>query len=322
MKKALKIIGFSLLSLNALLLIAPFLFKGKIIEFVKKEANSQLNATLNFDNVGLSFIKNFPKATISLNDLSIVGKDEFEGDTLVFAKTVSVTVNLASIFGSSGYEISKILLDKPLVNAIVLQDGKANWDIMKASEEISEPEDTTSSSMKLLLRNLTINKANIYYRDEEAKMSASINELQLTLSGDMTADHTALKSDASIKALSFAMSGVPYLTKAEINMHLNIDADMKNGKYTLDHNVLRLNAIETGIDGWVAMLDEGYEMDLTLNSSKVDFKQLLSLVPAIYAKDFAGVKASGNVQLAATAKGKMVDESLPMFDVKLLVDNG
>ena len=119
MKKTLKITGLSLLGLFVLLLILPFLFQGKIVEFVKKEANKQLNATLDFDKLSLSFIRNFPKATISLRDLSIVGQQEFEGDTLVFAKEISLTVNLASIFGSSGYEISKILIDKPLVNAIV-----------------------------------------------------------------------------------------------------------------------------------------------------------------------------------------------------------
>ena len=322
MKKAVKITGISLLGLFLLLLVLPFLFQGKIIDFVKKEANKQLNATLDFDKLSLSFIRNFPKATISLYDLSIIGQQEFEGDTLVFAKEISLTVNLASIFGSSGYEISKILLDQPLVNAMVLPDGKVNWDIMKASEEAPVAEDTASSSMKLLLKNLTINKANIFYRDEQGKMSAAINDLQLTLSGDMTAEHTALKSDAAIKALTFAMNGVPYLNKAEIALHLNIDADLKNGKYIFDKNSLRLNAIDAGIDGWVAMLDNGYEMDVQLNTEKVDFKQLLSLVPAIYAKDFAGLQASGNVQLAAMAKGKMVGETLPMFDVKLLVDKG
>ncbi|MDR0295672.1 MAG: AsmA family protein [Prevotellaceae bacterium] len=324
MKKVLKITGLSLLGLVLLLLLLPFVFQGKIVDFVKKEANKQLNATLEFDKLSLSFIRNFPRATISLHDFSIIGQSEFEGDTLVFANKISVTVNLMSIFGSSGYEITKVLLDQPMVNAIVLVDGKANWDIMKASEDAETPvsEDTTLSSIKLSLKNLTINKANIFYRNEQAKMSAAINNLQLSLSGDMTAEQTAIKSEATIKALTFAVSGVPYLNKAEIAMLLNINADLKNGKYIFDKNSLRLNAIEAGINGWVAMLDEGYEMDVRLNTSKVDFKQLLSLIPAIYVKNFADLKASGNVQLAALAKGKMLGGLLPMFDVKLLVDNG
>jgi len=322
MKKILKITGLTLFGLLVLMLLLPFLFQDKIIEFVKKEANNNLNVTLDFDKLSLSFIRNFPRATISLHDLSMIGKGEFEGDTLVFANKISVTVNLASIFGSAGYEISKVLLDQPVINAIVLPDGKVNWDIMQASEDIPAAEDTTSSSIKLSLKDVTINKANIFYRDEQAKMSASINDLQLSLSGDMTAEHTVLRSEAAIKALTLTMSGVPYLNRADIAMHLNIDADLKNGKYTFDHNTIRLNAIEAGIDGWIAMLDDGYEMDVQLNTAKVDFKQLLSLVPAIYAKDFAGVRASGDVQLAAIAKGKMIDEQLPMFDVKLLVDKG
>ncbi len=323
MKKVLKITGFSLLALLALLLLLPFVFQGKIADIVKKEANNRLNATLNFDNLSLSFIRNFPKATISLTDLSIVGKDEFEKDTLLAAHKISVTVNLASIFGNSGYEISKVLLDRPMVNAIVLADGKANWDIMKPSETTETPEkDTAAGNFKLSLKNLTIDKANIYYRDELSKMSAAINNLDLTLSGDMSAEHTMIKSDAALEALSFMMNGIPYLRKAEIELHMNVDADLKNGKYTFDKNTLRLNAIEAGIDGWVALLDKGYEMDVQLNTAKVDFKQILSLIPAIYSKDFAGVQASGNVQLSASAKGKMLDTQLPAFDLKLLIAQG
>ena len=325
MKKTIKIIGITIVVLFAALLILPYAFQGKIEEIVKKEANKMLNAKLDFDKLSLSFIRNFPKATISLNHLSLVGINEFEGDTLVAADKILVTVNLMSLFGDSGYEISKVLLKQPMVNALVLDDGKANWNVMKESdapETVKTEEETAASSFKLVLKNFQIENASIVYSDNQAKMKAVIDNLNLSLSGDMTADFTTIKTLVEIDALSFSMSNIPYLSKAKIMLNMAIAADLKENKFTFDKNTIRLNAIEAGFDGWLAMFDEGYDMDIVLNTSKIDFKQILSLVPAIYAKDFENLQASGEVQLNAMAKGKMIGDNLPMFDAKLLVNKG
>ncbi len=135
MKKALKITGVVLLVFIAALLILPFAFQGKIKDLVKTEANKMLTAELDFEDLSLSFIRNFPKATISIDRLSLVGTGSFQNDTLLAVDKIRVTVNLKSVFGSSGYEISSILLEQPAINAIVLKDGTANWDIMKSDGE-------------------------------------------------------------------------------------------------------------------------------------------------------------------------------------------
>src|SRR5690625_1419395 len=75
MKKTLKYAGIIFLSLFFLLLLAPFLFKKQIVSKIKSIANEQLTATLDFDNdISLSFIRNFPNASLGIKDLSIVGR--------------------------------------------------------------------------------------------------------------------------------------------------------------------------------------------------------------------------------------------------------
>jgi uncharacterized protein YggL (DUF469 family) len=61
---------------------------------------------------------------------------------------------------------------------------------------------------------------------------------------------------------------------------------------------------------------------LSVNSEKIDFKSILSLIPAIYTNSFNGLKADGKVQFSASAKGKMVGENYPLFNIKLGVENG
>ncbi len=323
MKKALKITGIVLVVIIALLLILPFAFQGKIKDVVKSEANKMLNAKLEFTDLNLSFIRSFPNASITLKDVSLAGINEFENDTLIKAENLSATVNIMSLFGDKGYEISKIKIENADVYAKVLEDGKANWDIVKETpKEDTAKNDTTASSFNLMLKSVDISKSNIIYDDRQAKMKFVADDLNLHLSGDMTADETQLETEFTTKAVSLIMENIPYISKAEIKGDIQVDANLKDMKFTLKDNTIQINAVKASIDGWIAMLaDDSMDMDVKLKAPETQFKDILSLIPAIYAKDFAQIKTSGTATLDAYAKGIMKGDTLPSFDVKLNIAN-
>ena len=60
-------------------------------------------------------------------------------------------------------------------------------------------------------------------------------------------------------------------------------------------------------------------MDLKLNTSEIGFKEILSLIPAIYSKEFKNLKTDGTATLEATAKGILQGDTVPQFDVRLAV---
>ncbi|MDR2682906.1 MAG: AsmA family protein, partial [Dysgonamonadaceae bacterium] len=317
MKKFLKIAGISLLVILLLLAILPFAFKGKIIEIAKKEVNKSMNASIDFEHLGLNFFKSFPNASVSLENFYVAGINEFEGDTLLFAKNLSATVNIKSFFGNSGYEIIKVELKNARVHAIVHEDGKANWNIVPETED-ETPVDTTETAFKLSLKKVSIRNTSIYFDNDSSRLNLAVENLNLDLSGDMTADETRIRTGFTIDSLTFISDNIPFLSKARIKSKIDVDADLKNNKFTLADNSFEINAIKAGVDGWLALLeDEGMEMDLKLNAPSVQFKDVLSLIPAIYYKDFNGLKTSGEASLDASVKGTMRGEQVPAFDVKL-----
>jgi hypothetical protein len=322
MKRILKITGIVLLVILLLLVILPFAFKGKILDVAKNELNKNLNAQVDFEHLGLNFFRSFPNASVTLDHFYVAGVGEFEGDTLLFAENLSATINLKSLLGNSGFEIVKVSADHAKVHAIVGEDGKANWDITKGEAD-EETESEGESNFKLLLKKVTVSHTDIQYDDYAGKMNVILNDLNLNLSGDMTADETTIRTDFTIEALSFLMDQIPYLSKAKVIANMDVNADLKNMKFTLAKNTVQLNEIKANIDGWVALPeDESIEMDLKLNAPTTQFKDVLSMIPAIYAKDFKELKTSGEATLEASAKGTMKDELLPAFDVKLNVNNG
>jgi vacuolar-type H+-ATPase subunit H len=320
MKKKLIITGSIVGGLFIVLLVLPMAFSGKINTIVKTEANKKLNAVFNYGKFSISLLKNFPKATLELEDLSIVGKGEFAGDTLVAARSIQVAVNLASLFGDKGYEVSKILLDRPVINAIVAKDGKVNWDIMKADTTVAQ-QDTTPSKFHLKLQKLAVENARITYADHQAGQQLSLGGFSGNLSGDLTADVTSVKTSLTADRVSFAMGNIPYLNNAKVEVEADVTADIKNGRYTLKQNKISVNDLALSFDGWIAMLAKGFDMDLKLSTPSLAFKNILSLVPAIYANDFKSVQADGKVSMDGFVKGQYTDSLMPSFRFALNVAN-
>lgn len=101
-----------------------------------------------------------------------------------------------------------------------------------------------------------------------------------------------------------------------------IDADLANNRFTFSRNTLRLNAISVGLDGWVELDGDAVAMDLKAGCDKVQFKDVLSLIPAFYTREFKNLTAGGELSMELWARGEMRGPALPAFELKTEVRNG
>ncbi len=324
MKKFLKWTGISLVLLIGLLIAAPFIFKKKIIELAKKYANEQLNATLDFGEFDLTLIRSFPDFRLQIDDISVVGKEDFVNDTLANIKRVSVDLNLMSVIKGGPYQVNSIAINHPVANVKVLENGKANYDIVKTAADtaktVESKEEPTQFALKL--KKLEIKDAVITYDDKVSKLYAFLDTLNFNLKGDFTQDVFDLKTLLEIERTTFRMSGVNYLNNAKLRFDSEAEIDLPNSKYTFKENEFDLNALGLMFDGFIALPNDDVNMDIKLSTKKADFKTILSLIPAIYKKDFEGLEAKGNVQLGGYAKGTYNKTTYPAFALNLLIENG
>lgn len=325
MKKIVKITIVAIAVIVLLLVAIPLLFTGKIEGIIKEEGNKMLNAEFDFESLDISLIRRFPQVSVSLEEFYLKGVGAFENDTLVSAEEITATMNLMSLFGDGGYEIKKILLDGVTLKAIVLADGSVNWDVMKPTEEEEAiPEDTASATtpIRILLQEFEIENLNLVYDDRQSSMYAAVAGLDAEISGDFGSERTLLDLVADASAVTYMLEGVPFLNKAHLAADMKIDADLVNNRFAFSENTLQLNAIKAAIDGWVALTDAGMDMDVKLNSNEIGFKEILSLVPAIYTQDFEGLETDGTATLTAYAKGALAGDSIvPEFNLAFDVKN-
>lgn len=318
-KKTMKIAGITLGVILLLLLILPFAFQGKLAKLVKEEGNKMLNAQFDFRTLNISLLRNFPSASVSLEDFWLKGTGPFENDTLIQVGELTAAVNLFSLFGDGGYDISRIIVKDTRVHAIVLEDGRPNWDVMKPSPDAETPEDETAQeTFRIKLQKLSVDNLSVVYDDRQGGVFADLSRLEADCSGDFGSDRTVVDLKMETPSLTCRTGGIPLLNKVSLEADMDVDADLAGGKFTLRENMLRLNAIQLNLDGWLAQTKQGMDMDLRLNTNEVGFKELLSLIPAIYAKDFQDLKTDGKVTLNAFARGSMEGNTkVPQFEVNL-----
>ncbi|MEN9348221.1 MAG: hypothetical protein RLZZ77_1732 [Bacteroidota bacterium] len=322
MKKILKYTGLSLLAIFLLLLILPFFFVGKIKEAVKTAANENLNAIVNFEDVDLSLIRNFPNLRVSIENISVKNIAPFDSIELAKIGSLETVIDISSLFGDE-VVIRKIGIENAAFDVRILADGTANYDIAKPDSSATEEAPADSASpFKMSLKEYYIKDSYLNYDDKSMPMVMRFKDLNHSGTGDFTDDLFVLSTKTTATEGTFWFDGITYSNKAKTDLTADLEMDMKNMKFTFKENVLKLNELELKADGWVSMPEENIDMDITWGATKTDFRQLLSMVPAEFAKDISGVDATGKMGLDGYVRGTYNETSMPGIGLNILVENG
>ncbi len=326
MGKLIKIFGVLFLLIIAAMIAIPYFFKDDIMLFAKQELNNNLNAIVDFKDIDLSLFKSFPNLHIGMQDLSVVGRQEFKGDTLAAIKDLNVAVNLKTLWNTTDkVRIKKIQLVQPNIHAKVLANGKANWDITIPSETPEKAATTAqASAYNLDLNKYEIKNGHITYEDAGTRTKVQLVGLNHTGKGNFTQDVYTLATNTNIAAFSADYDGLQYLKKVKTKAKADIEINNTNGKYTFKDNLFQLNALALGLDGFVQMPSNSnsIKMDLKLNAAETAFKEILSLLPSAYTADYEDVKASGKASVDGFVKGTLSDKTLPGFNFNINVADG
>lgn len=322
-KKILKIVGIFLLVLVIAAIAIPYFFKGKIMSLVKTELNKQLVADVDFKDVDISLIRHFPRLAVALEDLSVVNRAPFAGDTLFAVKKIDLALNLMSVIKGDKMDIYNVSVQEPRVHAIINKQGQVNWDIMKPDTAQVNPADTASSKFALSLQKYSIEDATVRYDDQEGDMALLIEGLDHQGKGDFTQDLFTLQTNTQAEGITFRYGLIPYLLRTKTTMDADIQVDNKTSTYTFQKGKATLNNLELAFQGFFKLVnDSTYGMDLSMKAPSTQFKDILSLVPAIFMQDFDKIKTQGTAAFDGYVKGTYSTTQMPAFGLNLAVKDG
>ena len=328
MRKTLIIFGGVLALLLLLLILVPVLFGGRIAERVKTQANRSLNAKVDWRDAGLSLFGDFPNLTLGLDGLTVVGVGKFEGDTLAAIRRLGVVIDLASALrsalgGSAPVVVRAIELDHPRLSLVKLKDGSANWDITKKDTTAAAPADTAAGrAMAISLRRFEIDSGVVAVDNQAGNLKASVVGFDQSLAGDFGADQLTIETRAHADEVSVTFAGIPYLKKVRLDLSTDVAADLAKKSFTLKQSGVRLNDLTLAFSGSVASVGDRLALDVAFGAPKTEFKHILSLVPAVYTRDFASVQTSGSLAVSGKVKGEYAENAFPSLALNAKVENG
>ncbi len=325
MGKAIKIIGGVVVVLGIAAVAVPALFGDKVAEIGKQVANDYIkNATVDFSDYSLSIFSSFPDLQAGFDDVAIIGKDRFEGDTLLYVGKLRADVDILSAL-SGDIKINGVAIEDLVANAIVTADSLQNWDVIESSdtEETEEETDTTSTSINLNLEKFTLSNINLSYVDSTSQIAASINGLNADLTGSMNGNIFDMDLNLTIDAINAELENTRYVNNATLDFTAKATADLDSMKFTFDENELNIAGLPLAFDGWVQLNDSSTALDMKLAAQKTEFKTIMDLIPEEYLKSVEGLETKGTFELYAKGKGEFIDmEHLPQFAAALRIKDG
>ncbi len=307
-----------------LLLVLPMLAAGPIEARVQAMIERNVNADVAWDDAALSLLRGFPHATLRLDAPSVTGRGPFAGDTLVAAGQLRIVLDLGSVLrsvrGRGPLVVRSIDVHQPTARLLVLEDGAASWDIVRAREA---DDARAGRSLDLRLRALRIRDGRILFENRQAGLVTRLVGVDHTLSGDFTADRFMIDARTQADSTSVAFAGLPYVSGAELELNTRLDADRDARRIVLEDAGLRLNRLVLALRGTIAAAPaDQLALDLAFEAPGNSFTDILSLVPAVYAQDFAALQTSGRMAVSGFVRGVYGPASFPAFALHATVDEG
>jgi uncharacterized protein involved in outer membrane biogenesis len=131
LKNILKVIGILIILVVASLFAIPYFFKDEIKAKITDAINQKVDAKVSFADANLSLFKNFPHANVTLDQLLIINKAPFEGDTLISLEELNLKMSVKELFKGKNevIDIQGISSKNGLINILFNKGGLGNYDI-------------------------------------------------------------------------------------------------------------------------------------------------------------------------------------------------
>ena len=271
---------------------------------LKAEAtiDKHVDALVVFSDLSVSLFKDFPNITITLHNLVVSGKREFALDTLARAQELDLEIKTSSLFFGRKTELKSIHLHNPVLAFKVLKNGRQNFDIFQSPQADSAAE--SSPALNITLDEVRISDGLITYSDLPRKTEILLVDVDHLGSGDFQKDLFDFTTDTRIGELSLDYGKLRVFDQKEVEVQLVTEMNLSQHSFTLKENKIRMNHFSVKLQGGISLLEDGYEFDLSFNTQKTDFKNIISLVPGIFMDDFRQITTKGELEANGFVTGQ------------------
>ena len=328
MKRAIKILAWTLFGIiltvvAAVGIVVYVVFTPERLTPIARQAAAQYVACPHeIGEVDLTFFSTFPRFGLRADGLLLINpKAGAQNDTVVEAKHLVATVDVMEFINNKNLHIHEAKLEEAKVHFFIAEDGSTNLtDVFVLPPDTTE--DTTAFVMPfdaLLVDGLCIHANAISFVDAKDTIAAALGETELRVRvnnwDDMFVSLDARDVCASLKNETCADS-----------LHLRLDAplamNLDSMHFAFRRAELAVNEFALVFGGTVDIQDD-IKLDVGLSTKDAwQIEPLLALVPKQFTEGLKDLDVDGKIQLDATAKGTYSENSMPLIEAKVQLEDG
>ena len=329
MKRALKIIGITLGSIIALLLLVVgtalwiVFTPERLTPIVRNVAKDYITCEHEIGKVELTFFSTFPQFGLNIENVVLVNPTPgAPSDTLLCAPQLTTTVDIKQLLNEK-LHIYALRMPDIQANVYINEEGVGNFDIFNLPPDTTTVEDTTAFALpfpEIVVDELHLSAKQLHLLSLQDSIDASIQGLSIDLQAQST-DIIDMHLLLAIASANVRLQDVTYAQHLSLSADIPAQVDIHNMGIQLHQAKMAINEFGIALDGWVNARED-IHMDVRLALQDWQIADLLALVPANLQSSLEGITADGRISLEAQATGTYNDSIMPIVDAHLLLQEG
>jgi len=285
--------------------IFTFFFGEKVERIILERINSKLKTGIEISDIEFSLYKNFPYASVQLNDVLILESFENSNDTLLFAKQAFVKLNILDII-SQKYNVRSIIFESGNINVKYDKDGIGNFNIFR---------DSTKSKNKLEINRIEIKNSDFTYNNSKTDFSSNNKLSDIEINLTINEDNTEVNIGGDLFSQELINKKHNYLDQKQLNIHVH---------FQIQNNSLHGNANIIIEDVEFSISEMNYtenEYDLKIIAENQELSSIIKILPERFEETILNFELAGNFNF----ESKIIKEKQninPSINLSYTLKNG
>jgi len=315
----LKIIAVTVIALTVTLFSGSLLMQDTVAGIILRSLNKSISTRFEFEKVKLSFLRQFPNASLYLKNVLVHSSPSFDAsgfgnistDTLMSAEAVTVEFSLTDIV-KGVYDIDRISIKNGLVNLLSDKNGAVNYEITAEQDN-----DTASGAFILNLEKINISgiKAEYVNLATQLHVAGYIDNGQLK--SRIAGDDIRFSAEGTMKIGLFSLYNFSINRSIPASVDFNLFSSSAGIQFS--RSTLTLNNYLFSISGIVG---ENDDLDLELTGKNIDISVIKDFLPLRVKEIIAAYDPSGILEVKSSIRGIASRTENPLIEALFNVRNG
>ena len=313
-----KLFAILILTVSIILISASLLLKDKVGFIILRSLNKNLSTKLEVSSYKLSFLRNFPRASLELRNVLVHSSHDFDSHAF---KGINTDTLLAARFVTLEFKITDFIKGNYTIDRIGARLGRANFftdTLGHVNYNVSVKNNSADKGETIIdLKRIDISDITAYYNSLSAHLIISGPIKKGRLKTKITGSNIDFKGESEIRISRFQLFN--FSMDKTVPAKLDLDLLSSKSGIRFRKGTIYIENFDFEIEGLVG---SDNNLDLKVLGHNLDLSKIRRYLPEKYLKLVSDYDPSGIITANSKIKGLLNRASNPHVDISWQLKNG